>query len=102
MRVRARLDRGQLVTAVRIGGELGKSEEVRIERRRIGVAGVPISPKGIGLPDLQENVCDRATVPVEHAPGKVQLLPVGNTGASGDSGEVAAAVGRRTPVETAV
>jgi hypothetical protein len=59
-RVCARLDRHEAVAAVAIGEHPAEAVEVRIERRVVLIAFVVVAPAGVGLPQLEHRVGDRA------------------------------------------
>src|SRR4029077_10834507 len=68
-RIRAGLHRHEAIRAVDIGHHSADSGEVRIERRFVLVAVVSIAARGVGLPNFDETLWNRAAILVEHAAG---------------------------------
>ncbi len=68
-RVGARLDRGERVVAVGVGEHPPAAGEVRVQRGRPVVAGVPVATGRVRLPDLDQRVRHRPPVRVQHASG---------------------------------
>src|SRR5207302_2239470 len=74
-RVRTRLDRGELVAAVVVGERAAHAVEVRVQRRGPAVAGVPVTPARVGLPDLDQRVWHRPPVAVQQPAEDDDALP---------------------------
>src|SRR5690606_38382475 len=64
----AGLYRAEPVAAFFIGNRASAAAEIRVERRKIGVLLVAIASTGIGLPELDQRVRNRAAVFVQNAP----------------------------------
>ena len=73
-RVRARLDGIELVAPLRIGNAAPAAPEVRVQRRVVLVVLVDIASGGVGLPDLDQRVGQRATIFVQHPAGDDDAL----------------------------
>src|SRR5919106_2279199 len=66
-RIRSRLDRDEAVASVVVGDAAAGAAEVGVDGRGVAVALVPVAPRRVRLPDLDEAVPDRPPVAVEHA-----------------------------------
>ena len=66
-RVGAGLDRHEAVAPVGVGQAAAQPGEVRVERRGMAVAVVPVATAAVALPQLDERVAHRAPVLLEHA-----------------------------------
>src|SRR4029077_11466482 len=65
-RIRAGLHRHEAIRAVDIGHHSANPGEVRIERRFVLIAVVSIAACGVGLPNFDETLRNRAAILVEH------------------------------------
>src|SRR5205085_8703296 len=87
-RITAGLDGAEGVSSRGICGELRKALEVRVERRRVGVAWMTIFSCGVGLPDFDARVRDRLPRTGEDAPPHVDQFATRVGGAAGRTREV--------------
>ena len=76
-RVGAGLDAEERVAALGVGHRAADPVEVGIEPRRPVVAGLPVTARRVGLPDLDQRVGHRFAVGVEHAAAHDDPLPDG-------------------------
>jgi hypothetical protein len=76
-RVCPRLDRHEAVAALLVGEASSCPREVGVERRGVPVELVGVVSRGVGLPDLDQAVSDRAAVAVQYSPRDEDSLPQG-------------------------
>ena len=95
-RVGTRRNRDEPVPSPRVGDTSPDPVEVRVERRRVVLARVAVSPGRIGLPDLDQRVRHRPPVGVEYPPGhddplslRLAVVLPGQVGISGGDQVVA-------------
>src|SRR6185295_13040359 len=74
--IAVRLDGLEAVAALPIGDLHAEAFEIRVDRRRIGVAWMHVAPVRVGLPDLDARARHRLALRVEHAPHEMDDLPV--------------------------
>jgi hypothetical protein len=67
--IRARLYRNETVAAQVVGQAPAGTGEVGVERRGVLVHRVVVTPRSVGLPDLNELVADRPPCGVKDLPG---------------------------------
>src|SRR5262245_16802934 len=87
-RVSDRLDRLEPIAALRVGLQGRSPVEVRIQRRRVGVAWMRVPSVRVGLPDLDSRIADRLARKIQHSPHDVEDLTLGTPGAAGEAREI--------------
>ena len=74
-RIGSRLDCAEVIGAVGIGNIMAVALKVRIERSIAPIPRVVVTPKAVGLPNLDSCILDQLDVTIEHQSDNIKQPP---------------------------